>query len=77
MARPTALAIPIYEPCSCYNAQTLTLTERTGGNLDTVSDTVFRVTWGDGTDLSELLEVVHLDVVARKVKHDVLEGTPF
>jgi hypothetical protein len=33
------------------------------------------VTWGDGSDLSKLLQVVHGDLVAGKVEHDVLEGT--
>jgi len=36
-----------------------TLTEGTGGDLDTVSDTDLGVTWGDGVDLSEVLEVIH------------------
>jgi hypothetical protein len=36
-----------------------TLTERSGGNLNTVSDTDLGVTRGDGVDLSEVLEVIH------------------
>jgi len=51
-----------------------TLTKRTSGDLDTIGDTVLRVTGGDRADLSELLQVVHGDLVAREVEHDVLEG---
>jgi hypothetical protein len=52
-----------------------TLTKRTSGDLDTLSDTGFWVTRGDGVDLSECLEVIHGDLVACEVEHDVLEGT--
>jgi len=52
-----------------------TLTKRTGCDLDTLGNTCFRVTWGDGVDLSERLEVVHRDLVACEVEHNVLKGT--
>lgn len=75
MARPTALAIPRESATVLSSPQIeLTLTKGTSGHLDTVRDTVFRVTRGDGTDLSELLQVVHLDVVARQMEHDVLQS---
>jgi len=76
MARPTALAIPdeVSTLLLCRFCER-TLTERTGGDLDTVGDTVLGVTWGDGTDLTELLEVIHGDLVAGKVEHDVLQST--
>lgn len=51
-----------------------TLAEGAGGDLDTVRDTNLGVTGGDRVDLSERLEVVHRDVVARQVEHDVLQG---
>ena len=52
-----------------------TLTEGTGGDLDTVSDTDLGVTGGDGVDLSEVLEVIHGELVATEVEQDVLEDT--
>jgi hypothetical protein len=52
-----------------------TLSERTGGNLDTVSDTNLGVTGGDGVDLSEVLQVVHGQLVTTEVEQDVLEDT--
>lgn len=75
IARPTALAIPKLSVGVTKSTGSLhTLTKRTGGDFDTVGDTVLGVTWGDGTDLSELLQVVHLDIVAREVEHDVLQS---
>lgn len=52
-----------------------TLSERTGGDLDTVSDTDLGVTRGDGVDLSEVLQVVHGQLVSTEVEQDVLENT--
>jgi hypothetical protein len=52
-----------------------TLSERTGGDLDTVSDTNLGVTRGDGVDLSEVLQVVHGQLVTTEVEQDVLEDT--
>jgi hypothetical protein len=52
-----------------------TLTEGTGSDLNTVSDTNLGVTGGDGVDLSEVLEVIHGELVATEVEQDVLEDT--
>ena len=74
MARPTALAIPEVSLGYFETGVPPTLTKRTGGDLNTLGDTVLGVTRGDGTDLSELLEVVHADLVAGQVEHDVLQS---
>lgn len=80
IARPTALEIPI-KKCE-YQLQTwfhrserLTLTKGTGGNLNARGNTNFGVTGGDRVNLTELLEVLHGDFVASKVKKNVLEST--
>lgn len=52
-----------------------TLTEGTGGNLDSLGNTDFRVTRGDRVQLPELLQVIHGDLVAQKVQHGVLQRT--
>jgi hypothetical protein len=47
--------------------------ERGEGKL-TLGDVNLGVTGGDGSDLSELLEVLDGELVSHKVKHDVLES---
>lgn len=51
----------------------LTLTKGTSGHLDTVSDAELGVARGDRVDLAEALEVVHAQLVAEEVEHNVLE----
>ena len=52
-----------------------TLAERTGGDFDAVSDADFGVAGGDGVDLPKAFQVIHRDLVAGEVEHDVLERT--
>jgi hypothetical protein len=60
MASPTALANPVDEYVgsqrwSTFSPSTqLTLSERTGGDLDTVGNTELGVTRGDRVELTEL-----------------------
>lgn len=46
-----------------------------GGKLNTVGDVNLGVSGGSRSELSEGLEVLHSDVVAEEVEHDVLEST--
>ena len=52
-----------------------TLTKRTGGELDAIRMASFRVTRGQGIELTELLEIVQGELVAQKVKEGVLQRT--
>lgn len=49
------------------------LSEGASGDLDTVGVTSFRVTRSQGVELTELLEVVHRELVAQEVEEDVLK----
>lgn len=65
-----------YQPQTWFHRlESLTLTKGTSGNLNTGGNTNFGVTGGDRVNLTELLEVLHRDFVASKVKKNVLEST--
>ena len=74
MARPTALAIPVREQSRQRAGAELTLTERSGGDLNAVCDVGLGVTGCDRVHLTELLEVVHGDLEAGEVEEDVLQS---
>lgn len=50
------------------------LTQWTRSNLDTISNTDFRMTRGDRVELSKLLEVLERDLVAKQVEDGVLQS---
>ncbi len=50
-----------------------TLAERAGGDLNALSVVRLRVTGGDGVDLTEVLQVVDGELVAKEVQQRVLE----
>jgi hypothetical protein len=75
IARPTALAIPAKSAPRDIPFSRLTLTQGSGGDLDTVCDAQLGVTRGDRVDLTESLQVVHRHLVPAEVEHDVLKDT--
>lgn len=52
-----------------------TLSERTGGNFDAVGVAGLGVTRSQRVELTEVLQVVHGELEAKKVEKNVLEGT--
>ena len=50
-----------------------TLAEGAGGNLDTISVTGLRMPRSQGVNLTELLEIIHGELVAHEVEEDVLK----
>ena len=51
-----------------------TLSKRTGGDFDAVGVAGFGVSWGQGTDLTEVLEIVQRQLEAEEVEEHILEG---
>ena len=52
-----------------------TLTQRSRGNLDSISHPNLGVSRGNTVQLPKRLEVLHRDLVTHEVEHDVLERT--
>jgi hypothetical protein len=83
MASPTALEIPCPRGCREKGVKESANGTRhskangthSGGKLNTVGDVNLGVSGGSRSELSEGLEILHGDVVAEEVEHDVLEST--